>query len=80
MYQLAFPRRHLDGNDPPMIFFTGGLDNIDTHAVPIRDDKRRLKISTGLLIIPGAPHSFFKEKRWSDWALSAAVFFFNEYL
>jgi dipeptidyl aminopeptidase/acylaminoacyl peptidase len=77
MYQLASPRRHLDKSDPPMMFITGGLDNIDTRAIPIREDMRRLKISSGLLIIPDAPHNLLKEPHWYELALSTATFFFD---
>ncbi|MGK0240534.1 MAG: acetyl esterase/lipase [Candidatus Pelagisphaera sp.] len=78
LYQLASPRRHLDAEDPPMMFMTGGKDNMDTHASPIRADMRRLGISTGLLVIPGAPHPFLTNEQWRDLALNTAVFFFDQ--
>ena len=80
LYQLASPRRHLDENDSPMMFITGELDNLDTRAVPIRDDMRRFKISSGLLIIPEAPHSFLPTEHWRKLALDTAVYFFDRHL
>ncbi|MCF7848621.1 MAG: alpha/beta hydrolase [Kiritimatiellales bacterium] len=79
-YQLASPRRHLDPSDPPMLFITGELDNSDTHALPIRTDMDRLKIRSGLLIIPGAPHPFLRDKGFFETAMSAAASFFDENL
>lgn len=76
-YQLASPRRHLDSDDAPMMFIAGALDNIDTNAVPIREDMKRLKIPTGILVVPGAPHNFLKEPHWSELALSTAALFFD---
>jgi arylsulfatase A len=80
MYQLASPRRHLDKNDPPLIFIAGELDNLDTQAVPIRDDMRRLQIPSGILVIPNAPHNFTTEPHWFELAMSTAVFFFDTHL
>jgi arylsulfatase A len=80
MYQLASPRRYLDANDPPMMFIAGALDNSDTLALPIREDMRRLKITEGILVIPGAPHHFTPEQRWFDLSMSTAVFFFDNHL
>lgn len=83
LYQLASPRRHLDAEDPPMLFITGDKDNLDTRAVPIRDDMRRMNIASGLLVIPDAPHGFLSkkgEKWWGDMAMSAANLFFDSIL
>ena len=83
LYQLASPRRHLDPSDPPMMFITGGKDNLDTHAEPIRMDMRRLEITTGLLVIPDAPHGIFSKEAkdwWREMALGSAAVFFDEYL
>lgn len=83
IYQLASPRRHLDPSDPPMMFIAGELDNIDTNAVPIRDDMRRLKIPSGLLLIPMAPHSFLSSKGeawWTELAMTVATHFFDRTL
>lgn len=80
IYQRASPRRHLDSDDPPMMFITGALDNMDTHAGPIREDMKRLGIPSGLYIIPGAPHPFLSEARWYEPALTIAIRFFNDYL
>lgn len=80
MYQLASPRRHLDENDPPMLFITGGLDNMDTQAVPIREDMLRMKIPSGILVIPDAPHGFTREPAWFELSMSTAAFFFDSYL
>jgi arylsulfatase A len=77
MYQLASPRRHLDKKDPPMMFIAGELDNLDTQAVPIREDMRRLKIPSGILVIPNAPHNFNNELHWFELAMTTAVFFFD---
>ncbi len=80
MYQLASPRRHLDSEDPPMMFITGALDNLDTQAVPIRGDMQRMKIVSGLLVIPDAPHNFTREPHWFELSMSTAVFFFDTHL
>ena len=80
MYQLASPRRHLDSEDPPMMFIAGGLDNTDTHAVPIRGDMRELKIPSGLLIIPDSPHNFLKEEPAGSLGLSTTLYFFDSHL
>jgi len=80
MYQLASPRRHLDKDDPPMMFITGALDNRDTHADSIRDDMARMKISSGLLVIPDAPHGILQNAKWADLALSTATYFFDSSL
>jgi len=80
LYQLASPHHHLDAEDPPMMFITGGKDNTDTHAVPIRTAMREMEIPTGLLIIPDAPHPFLREDHWRDLAMSTTLFFFDAYL
>jgi pectinesterase len=83
LYRLASPRRHLDPSDPPMMFITGGKDNLDTHAGPIRADMRRMDMTTGLLIIPGAPHGLLGakgEKWWAELAQSTTLDFFDRYL
>lgn len=83
LYQLASPRRHLDPSDPPMMFITGGEDNMDTQAEPIRSDMRRMNIPTGLLVIPGAPHGFLSsqgEEWWAEIAKATTVGFFDRYL
>jgi len=80
LYQLASPRRHLDAEDPPMMFITGAKDNMDTHASPIRSDMPRLKLPTGLLVIPEAPHPFLTNAQWRELALKTAVFFFDQQL
>ncbi len=79
-YQLASPRRHLDPDDPPMMFIAGELDNEDTRAVPIREDMKRLKIHSDLLILPDAPHSFLPETNSFERAMSTAADFFDEHL
>ena len=80
MYQLASPRRHLDKDDPPMMFITGALDNMDTHANSIRDDMARMNVTSGLLVIPDAPHGILQEAKWADLALSTTTYFFDSYL
>ncbi len=80
MYQLASPRRYLDVNDPPMMFIAGALDNLDTHALPIREDMRQLKIPEGILVIPSAPHHFTPEPQWFKLSMAAALFFFDTHL
>ena len=78
--QNESPRRHLDKGDPPMLFITGERDNSDTHAEPIRRDMQRLKIPSGLLVIPDALHAFLPDERSFNQAMSAAAHFFDENL
>jgi hypothetical protein len=80
LYKLASPHYHLDAEDPPQMFITGELDNTDTHAVPIRTSMVELKIPSGLLILPAAPHPFLREERFRNLAPTTALFFFDSYL
>jgi arylsulfatase A len=79
-YALASPRRHLDKNDPPLLFMTGERDDASTHADETRLDLVRLGIPTGLVLIPQAPHAFLGQQGAFDTCVGASVEFFTKHL
>jgi arylsulfatase A len=79
-YALASPRHHLDKADPPLLFMTGELDDPSTHADDCRGDLQKLGITTGLEVIPQAPHAFLGQQKAFDICVTACVDFFSEHL
>jgi pectinesterase len=79
-YQLASPRHHLDKDDPPLAFATGGKDDPSTHAEAIRADMTELGIPTGLLVIEGGPHAFQGTQKFFDEFMAFTLAFFDEHL
>ena len=79
-YALASPRHHLDKADPPLLFMTGELDDVSTHADETRPDLEKLGIPTGLTLIPQAPHAFLGQQKAFDTCVSASVDFFTKHL
>lgn len=80
IYALASPRHHLDKNDPPLAFMAGELDDPSTHGNDARADMMKLGISTGLTVIPDAPHGFVGRQAFFDICLAACEKFFAEHL
>jgi acetyl esterase/lipase len=78
LYALASPRHHLDRNDPPLLFMTGALDDPSTHADEARADLERLGVTTGLVVIPDAPHAFLGRQDAFDACVAASVAFFEK--
>ncbi|MCA8989963.1 MAG: alpha/beta fold hydrolase, partial [Planctomycetaceae bacterium] len=79
-YRLASPIEHLDRNDPPCWFLTGETDDPSTHADEFRQRLQELGISSGLTVIPEAPHPFLGKQIWFDQMLETADQFFSETL
>ncbi|MEM9481015.1 MAG: alpha/beta hydrolase, partial [Verrucomicrobiota bacterium] len=79
-YQLASPLTHLDKNDPPQWFITGGEDDPSTHAETFRKKMKQLKIDSGLTVIDGAPHGFIGKQAFFDQAVQTATTFFKDTL
>lgn len=75
-YALASPRHHLDSSDPPLLFMSGELDDPSTHADETRNDLEKLRIPTGLILIPEAPHAFLGRQDAFDACVDASVAFF----
>lgn len=80
VYALASPRHHLDKADPPLAFMAGELDDASTHADEACVDLEKLGISTGLTLIPHAPHAFLGQQRAFDICVAACEAFFNQHL
>lgn len=79
-YRSASPLVHLDSSDPAFLFITGENDDVSTRAEDFRERLRELKISSDLVLITDAPHSFQKERVWFTSMISAATEFFrNEF-
>ena len=79
-YQLASPRHHLDGDDPPIFFLSGELDHPSTHAEEFRKDCRSLGVPSSHLVIPGAPHGFLGKQKFFDIAVGRLDDFFTRQL
>lgn len=79
-YALASPRHHLDESDPPLAFATGQKDDPSTHADAIREDLKAKGISTGLLVIPDAPHAFQGTQKFFDEYMKFTLEFFDRHL
>jgi acetyl esterase/lipase len=80
VYALASPRQHLDRSDPPLLFMTGELDDPSTHAEAARADLAKLGITTGLTVIPQAPHAFLGRQTSFDTCVEACHDFFRRHL
>jgi acetyl esterase/lipase len=78
VYALASPRHHLDESDPPMLIMTGALDDPSTHADELRTDLERLGVTTGLVVIPDAPHAFLGRQDAFDACVEASAAFFRK--
>ncbi len=79
-YRLASPMEHLDEGDPPCWFVTGENDDASTHADEFREQMEELGLSTGITVIPDAPHAFFRQQAWFDSMIEAADAFFRNHL
>ena len=79
-YALASPRHHLDKSDPPLLFMTGELDDVSTHADETRADLVKLGIPTDLTIIPQAPHAFLGQQRAFETCVPTCDAFFTQHL
>ena len=79
-YRLASPIHHLDAGDPPTFFLTGSLDDPSTQAEAFRKQSTELKIATGLLVIPDAPHGFHRKQKFFDIAIDQLDEFFTKHL
>jgi pectinesterase len=79
-YQLASPRHHLDGDDPPIFFLSGEFDDPSTHAVEFREDCRAFGVPSKHLVIPGAPHGFLTKQKFFDSAVGQLDTFFAQHL
>ena len=80
VYALASPRYHLDAKDPPLAFMTGERDDLSTRAEAIRQDLRHLGISTGLTVLPDAPHAFLNQPAAFDQCVMECDHFFATHL
>lgn len=80
VYALASPRYHLDKSDPPLLFMSGELDDPSTHADAARTDLAKLGITTGLIVIPQAPHAFLGRQPAFDACVEASDAFFRKHL
>lgn len=76
-YRSASPLTHLDAEDPPMLFITGGRDDPSTRAKGFRARMNELTIDQELLVIDDAPHPFLGKQVWFDEAVEAAANFFH---
>ncbi len=79
-YELASPLTHLDKEDPPTHFITGGLDNEGTHAIPFRKRMSELGIPNELTVIENAPHAFPGRQEFFDEAMVVAARWFETHL
>ncbi len=80
LYALASPRYHLDPKDPPLAFMTGERDDVSTRAEAIRQDLKHLGISTGLTVLPDAPHAFLNQQAAFDQCVMESDQFFAAHL
>ena len=79
-YRLASPLHHLDKNDPPCSFITGGMDDPSTHADRFRRRMEELDVQSGITIIKDAPHPFLARQIWFDEMIEVADEFFGRTL
>jgi hypothetical protein len=61
-----------------MLVMTGALDDPSTHADETRADLERLGVTTGLVVIPGAPHAFLGRQDAFDACVEASAAFFRK--
>jgi dienelactone hydrolase len=62
------------------MFMTGELDDPSTHAEAARADLAKLGITTGLTVIPQAPHAFLGRQTSFDTCVEACHDFFRRHL
>lgn len=79
-YRLASPLNHLDKNDPPCLFITGGNDDPSTHAKLFRRRMTELNLPADIIVIPDAPHGFLNKQLWFDQMIEATDRFFKKSL
>ena len=79
-YRLASPLSHLDENDPPCLFITGGNDDPSTHAKLFRRRMTELNLPADIIVIPDAPHGFLNKQLWFDQMIEATDRFFKKSL
>lgn len=79
-YRLASPMHHFDAEDPPTFFLCGELDDPSTRAEAFRSKSGEMGISTGLRVIPGAPHGFHRKQKFFDLAIDQLESFFTQQL
>lgn len=76
IYHAASPLEHLDRHDPPFLLITGENDDLSTRGERFRNRLSELQISSGLSIIPQAPHNFMARQDWFDKMIEDASVFF----
>jgi dipeptidyl aminopeptidase/acylaminoacyl peptidase len=81
LWKLASPVTHIDGDEPPFLIIHGKADEIVDYrqSVELHEQLKKKGVSSELVLVEGAPHSFDLQLESYD-IKSLVVGFFDKHL